>query len=365
MVTAAVRRWTRLVACALAFALPAQVGAQQDRRAPVLVTPVREQAIQQLLQLTGTVTAARSARLSVATSGLVTGLSVDAGDRVAAGDLLLELDAELARYQWQSAQAAEEQARRALQDARRRYEEASSLAPQRSIAETVVRDLRAEVAEDEAALQAAVAQAGYQRGIFERHRLRAPFAGVISERFTELGEWVTPGDAVLELVAIDNLRIDFQVPEDYLGSVDRSADVEFTLGGEREQRHAGRIVAVVPVTDPTARTFLLRVVASNSVESMRPGMSARAQVRLDTSRRGLVVSRDAVLRYPDGRVAVWVAEPGDGGPVAAERLIRTGLSFDGLVEVREGLAPDDQVVVRGNESLRSGQPLRVERLIGD
>ena len=84
MVTAAVRRWTRLVACALAFALPAQVGAQQDRRAPVLVTPVREQAIQQLLQLTGTVTAARSARLSVATSGLVTGLSVDAGDRVAA-----------------------------------------------------------------------------------------------------------------------------------------------------------------------------------------------------------------------------------------------------------------------------------------
>lgn len=356
-----------MLMCQMAFAalvlvLPTLSSAQDVRRVPVAVTPVQERAIHRQLQLSGTVTAARSARLSVATSGLVTGLAVDAGDRVAAGDVLLELDDELADFQWRSAAAAEDQARRALEDAQRRVEEARRLAPQQSIAETVVRDLEAEVAEDEAALQAAAALAGYQRGILERHRLRAPFSGVISARHTDLGEWVTPGEAVLELVAIDRLRIDLQVPEDHLGSIATGAGVEFTLGGDRERRHAGRVAAIVPVTDPTARTFLLRVEAEQPVAAMRPGMSVRADLKLDAKRSGLVVPRDAVLRYADGRVVVWVAAPDAGGPVAAERLVRTGLGFDGLVEIVEGLAPGEQVVVRGNESLRTGQALNVDRL---
>lgn len=341
------------------FALQADA---QERRVPVVVTPVEEQLIQRQLQLSGTVTAERAARLSVATSGLVNRLAVDAGDRVAAGDVLLELDAELSQFQWQSARAAAEQARRALEDARRRLEEARSLAPQQSIAETVVRDLEAEVAEDEAALQATEAQAGYQRGLFERHRLRAPFSGVISARHTELGEWVTPGTPVLELVATDSLRVDVQVPEDYLASVDRDIQVQFTLGADRERQYRGQIAAAVPVTDPRARTFLLRIVPAEPVAAMRPGMSARAELSLGTDRSGLVVPRDAVLRLADGRVVVWVAVEGEAGPVAAERLVSTGLSFNGLVEIVTGLSASDEVVVRGNESLRNGQVLSVQQL---
>lgn len=345
---------------ALIFFVPVVVA--QQRRVPVAVTSVQEQQIQRQLQLSGTVTAARAARLSVATSGLVNKLSVDAGDRVAAGDVLLELDAELANFQWQSAQAAEVQARHAMDDAQRRLKEARSLAPQQSIAETVVRDLAAEVSEDEAALQAAIALAGYQQGIFERHQLRAPFNGVISARHTELGEWVAPGQAILELVAIDNLRIDLQVPEDHLESIESGGQVKFTLGADRLRFYTGRITVAVPVSDPIARTFLLRIVPTESVAAMRPGMSARADLRLGENRRGLVVPRDAVLRLADGRVVVWAVEQGDAGPVAAERLVRTGLSSGGLVEIIEGLSAGEQIVIRGNESLRNGQALAVERL---
>lgn len=363
MTTFPCRRRQRFTACLLALVIFAPVTAvAQERRVPVAVTSVQEQLIQRQLQLSGTVTAERAARLSVATSGLVNNLSVDAGDRVATGDVLLELDSELANFQWQSAQAAEVQARHALDDARRRLKEARHLAPQQSIAETVVRDLAAEVSEDEAALQAAIAQAGYRQGILERHQLRAPFSGVISVRHTELGEWVTPGQAILELVAIDNLRIDLQVPEDHLGGIESGGQVNFTLGADRQKHHTGRIVAAVPVTDPTARTFLLRIVPTEVVAVMRPGMSVRTDLRLGTNRKGLVVPRDAVLRQADGRVVVWAVEQVDGGSVAAERLVRTGLSFGGLVEITEGLSVKDQVVVRGNESLRNGQALVVERL---
>jgi multidrug efflux pump subunit AcrA (membrane-fusion protein) len=90
---------------------------------------------------------------------------------------------------------------------------------------------------------------------------------------------------------------------------------------------------------------------------MLPGMSVHAEVKLDAGRRGIVVPRDAVLRYADGRAVVWVAETVNGEDRAAERLVQTGLSFDGLVEITGGISAGERVVIAGNEALRGGQPL--------
>ncbi len=327
--------------------------------APVSVEVATQTDVEEVIQLSGTVTAQRSARLSVATAGLVTALHVDDGSQVQEGQLLLELDAELAGHQYDAARAAESQARRALADARRRLEEARSLAPKQSIAETVVKDLAAEVAEDEAALQRAVAEVGYRKGIRDRHHLQAPFAGVISDRAVELGEWVTPGQAVLALVSSAQLRLDLQVPEDYIGRIDAGTRVSFYLGAARDTMHAGNVLTLVPVTDPTVRTFLLRVEPARPVPGMLPGMSARAELRLATGQRNISVPRDAVMHYPDGRVVVWVVEEKDGVATAAERLVTPGFRFGGRVEIRSGLGSGDRVVIKGNESLRNGQAVTV------
>ncbi len=328
---------------------------------PVEVAVVQKQVIQREVQLTGTVTSARSSRLSTATEGLVTVLQVDAGSRVAAGEVLLELDPELAQWQWESAQATVEQARLALSDARRRFDEARTLAPQRSIAETVVRDLAAEVAEDEAALHRAEAEAGFRKGILARHRLRAPFDGVVSAKLTELGEWVAPGQPVLELVATDDLRLDFQVAEDFLSDIGPDTRVRFNLGADSSTVYEGRVETVVPVTDPGARTFLLRVSAADTNSRMLPGMSARADLTLDTGRRGLSVPRDAILKFPDGRAVVWVVQTADAGALVEERRVDVGLAFEGRVEVLEGLEEGARVVVQGNEGLQNGQRVSVQQ----
>lgn len=328
---------------------------------PVAVTEAVEGDLANVISLTGTVTASQDAQLSVATSGLVTRLLVDDGDRVRAGDLLLELDAELADYQYQAARAAREQAERALADARRRLQEAQRLAPQRSIAETVVKDLQAEVAEDESALQEAAAEAGYRRALLERHSLRAPFDGVISDRSVDLGEWLAPGSAVFGLVSAQGMRVDFQVPEDYLGQVKAGDEVSFTLGADRSNSYPAKVLTAVPVTDPSVRTFLIRVVPDNPVPRMLPGISARGELALATGRRGVIVPRDAILRYSDGRVIVWVVTEEEGRAIASERRVRAGLNFDGRVEIIQGLASGDLVVVKGNESLRTGQVVDVQR----
>ena len=335
----------------------------QPAAAPVRVVPVAESTIFNELQLIGTVTSPQVAMLSSQINGLVAQVNADDGDVVAAGDVLLQLDPELAALQLASADATVEQASKALADARRRLQEARVLVKDRSIAASTVRDLEAEVAMDEAALHQAEAQAGYQRALLARHTLRAPFGGVVSQKLVEQGEWVATGTGVFELVATDNLRLDFYVAEDYLSRVDRNGELRFRLGAYPDQEYRGVISTIVPVTEPGARTFLLRVAidpaAQQPATKLIPGMSVNATLQVPTGRTGLVVPRDATLRNQDGRITVWTLDERDGSTVVTENRVETGLVFAGQVEIRSGLAANARVVVTGNEALRNGQRVEV------
>ena len=90
-----------------------------------------------------------------------------------------------------------------------------------------------------------------------------------------------------------------------------------------------------------------------------PGMSVSAQLRVGTAREAEVVPRDALIRYPDGRTTVWVAAIDNDRYAVTERLVQTGLGFDGVIEIVEGLSVDERVVIRGNESLQQGQQVRI------
>ena len=281
------------------------------------------------------------------------------GSQVEQGDVLLELDGVLAQSQWQSSAAGTNVARLAARDSERRLQEARALIPQKSIAESAVRDLEAEVAQDAADLQRAEAETAYAKGVLDRHQLRAPFSGVVSAKETELGEWVTPGQPVLTLVATQGLYMDFPVSEDYLMDVSLDTPVSYNLGDNSRDARPGVITTTVPVTDPGARTFLLRVQPSDADPRMFPGMSARAQLTLATGRLGLTVPRDAILNYPDGRVVVWVVKADADGTRVIETLVKTGVVFNGRVEIREGLTANARVVVQGNEALQNDQQVSI------
>ena len=84
-------------------------------------------------------------------------------------------------------------------------------------------------------------------------------------------------------------------------------------------------------------------------------MSARAALRIDTGREAVVVPRDALLLYPDGRKTVWIVEGKDDELTVREQRVDAGLEFDGFVEIRAGLDADLRIVTRGNEALRDGE----------
>lgn len=325
----------------------------------VVVSEAQTQTVIKQVPLTGTITSARVARLSAELSGQVEKLLVEVGDRIKTGDVLLELDAEIETLALQSTQAETARARAELADSRRRFQDAERLLKQNNISANEFRLLQAEVDIDAAALQRQLAEERRQKARLDRHTLKAPFAGVISERTTEIGEWIEPGKPILTLVAIDDLRIEFRVPQDFYTRIDEQSTITVTLDALPNRRFQGIIDAVVPVSDPSARTFLMHVLVDKGDIRMTPGMSVHGQLRLNTGEQGVVISRDALLRYPDGRVTVWVITDHEPETTVSELPVRLGHSFNGLVSIVEGLQAGDVVVIKGNESLQEGQQVRI------
>ena len=332
-----------------------------DRSPLVVVSTAQTDTVINQVPLSGTITSARLAKVSAEVSGQVEAVNVEVGDRVETGAVLIELDREIEQLTLTALQASTQLARTELADAGRRYQDVKRLREQRNISENELRLREAEVEVDTATLKQKQAEEQRQRARVERHTLRAPFSGVISERHTEAGEWIEPGSPVLTLVAVDDLRIEFRVPQEFYSRINTQSALSVTLDALPGRVFDGTIEAVVPVSDASSRTFLIHVKVDTGDARLMPGMSVHGKLNLTTGRQGVVISRDAILRYPDGRVTVWVIEPDSEPSTASEKRVTTGHSFDGLVTILEGIQAGDVIVVRGNESLQEGQQVRIQR----
>ena len=346
----------------VSYSLPVSAA---DRSPLVVVSTAKTDSVIRQVPLSGTITSARVAKLSTEVSGLVEAVNVEVGDLVETGSALIKLDLEIEKLTLQALQAETKQASAELSDARRRYQDAKGLRKQNSISENDLFLLQAEVEVDTAMLKQQQVEQRRQQARIDRHILQAPFSGVISERLTEAGEWIEPGKPVLTLVAIDDLRIEFRVPQEFYSSIDKQTTLDVTLDAFPGREFAGTIDAVVPVSDPTSRTFLIHATVDAEDARMTPGMSVHGKLHLSTGRRGVVISRDAILRYPDGRITVWVidpnSEPDSKTATVSEKHVTTGHGFDGLITIREGIDAGDVIVVQGNESLQDGQQVRIQR----
>lgn len=329
--------------------------------APIAVEAVvaKRQPLIEEVPVTGTINPLRQALLSAEVAGLIQEIHVDIGNRVQKGDLLLKLDPELSSISRDAALAEVARVRETVADSRRRLAELQRLLGDKHVAETEVESLGSEVRERSAQLQAAQVETERQGALLRRHRVDAPFSGTISLREVDVGEWVEPGTALFELVDTDSLRADFQVPQQYYPRIRPQTRIRVAL--DSGQTLNTRVEHKIPVSRSGSRTFLLRTVidaSSRNLPELIPGMSASAVLQLKSDREGIAVPRDAVLRYPDGRITVWVAAAGSDWDVPVdvrEQQVTTGLSFNGMIEIRSGIEAGERVIVRGNESLLPGQ----------
>lgn len=345
-----VRGWSG--AAALSWGLLVPVCASEPA-VPVQVMQLQQQRLAEPLQLSGTVKAVRQARLSVATGGLVATVLVDAGATVQAGQPLLQLDDALSRQQLAQAEAAVQVAKAAVAEQQRLVTEARQLSSQQLFPLTAVAERQSSLQRTQAELAVVQAQLAEQQVRLRQHLLRAPFSGVIKARWCETGEWLQPGQAVLELVEPNKLWLEVQVPQEKFSQVTAANRIEIQTDMQPELSLVGQIAALVPVSDSSARSFLLRLAFTDPAAVVQAGTSGRAILYLPSLQSGSLVPSDALVRHPDGSASVFIVE----NKQAVRHKVQIGRTTAAGVEILPALPAAATIVVRGNEQLQHQQPV--------
>ncbi len=343
--------------------IPVLVGAMSIVQAadpvPVTVTRPQVEPLQEDLPLTGTITSKRQAALSPRISGLISRVNVDAGSEVKRGDVLIEMDSALAKIAMERAAAALSEGKVALEEAKRLDLEAQDLLKKRSIPETTALARKADVELKQASLLRLQAEYRQQYELLERHKIIAPFDGVISQKLAEAGEWVNTGTAVLTLVSIDELQLDVQAPQEYYPRLNKMTPVNIYLDAFPDKVFEGRIETTVPVNIATVRTFLVRILIDNFDHDIIPGMSAQAVFKVPYQTDVITLPRDAIVKHADGRSTVWVIKKDKGKTFAREFQVIPGKTLANRVVIKSGLEPESLVIIKGNETLTNGQAVDI------
>jgi len=331
---------------------PAKTGPNGPPPARVWVGEVRSGGIEAQWSYLGDVTALRRAQLAAGASGEVRRVLVRVGDRVKKDDLLVEVDPSLASARLRAAAASKEagsaQLERAQRDAERLSGAGPDIAALAEIEQATSESKRA--AAERGRLKAAEAEARAQLG---RHRVKAPFDGVVGARNVDPGDWVDPGVEVLELVDDTGVEVLASVPPEVARflSVGDKATLE-----RRGETTAATIEGIVPALDTESRTVRLRLVPDQPEPWLLPGAAVDVLLTIQRSEEGaIVVPRDALVY---GIANVQVVKSADGkAELVPVQVVASGR--DEVLVRSEALAPGDVIVTRGNERVFPGQPLIV------
>ena len=304
--------------------------------------------------LTGTVEAKQRAHLAPLDAGRVEQLEVEIGDIVTTGQTLLSLDSKLAELEVQAAKASLMATQVNLNEANRLYQEVLMLSKQQLVAQTLISERAALLANSEAQLANAQATLSLRQELLNRHTLQAPFAGVIAQRNVDLGEWITQQTPVLTLVAQDDLRLTISIPQQYYSRLAKQLNVSVKVVPDSVDAASFSAVLnrFIPVSDPVTRTFMAQIDLPKE-SNLVAGMSARAQISLpNTSQNTFMLPRSAIKQHPDGGSSVFIVKNG-----MAKRIITSYVQMSGnLVEISDHPV-DLPYIVTGVELLKDGTPV--------
>jgi membrane fusion protein (multidrug efflux system) len=289
----------------------------------------------------GTLKSNESVVLRPEIAGRISAILFRDGSSVNKGAVVVRLDA--------STQQAElAQARANLQLAETNYRRSEDLFRRKFVSGS---------ARDEAAAKLEVARAAVALAEASSRKtlIQTPFSGVLGIRNVSVGHYVEEGDTLVNLEDIAALKVDFRLPELYLDRLRRGQTLTVTSDALPGRSFEARVDAIDPLVDAQGRALLLRARLDNGEQLLRPGMFVRVRLILEARPAVPVIAEEALMPAGDGQ-SVFVVREGRAHRVAVEIGARRGTR----VEVRQGLAPGDQVVTAGQLKLRDGSTVRVD-----
>lgn len=286
----------------------------------------------------GTLKSNESVVLRPEVSGRIAAIHFKDGAVVKRGALLLSLDAGIQEAELQQAKAN-------LALARANQQRNEELFQKKFISQQSLDNSKAALKVQEAGVALAEAK-------LAKTRIRAPFDGVVGIRNVSVGDYVKEGEELVNVEDIATLKVDFRLPEAYLGRLQKGLRLDVTADALPSTPFQAVLEAVDPLVDAGGRSISCRALLPNRESQLRPGMFVRARLVFGEKTGALMVPEQAVVT--GGQTRVFRVEEGKAKAVP----VQLGVRRNGRVEVLEGLQEGDLVISAGQLKVRDGLPVR-------
>jgi membrane fusion protein (multidrug efflux system) len=306
---------------------------------------IRSQVLDNKIFTTGTLLANEEVELRPEISGRVTGVYFQEGSRIAKGALMLKIDdrelqAQQKRKELEEKQASEEERRQ-----RSLYEIKAISQEEYDKTLNTLRLIQA----DKEVIESQIGKT----------EIRAPFNGVVGLRYVSEGGYVSPNMLAATMQELDPMKVEFSVPEKYAKQIKSGIEI-LVRAGDSEEDHKGIIYALETKIDPNTRTIKARGKIPNAQGTMIPGAFAKIEITLAELPDAIVIPSGAVIPELNGE-KVYLCVNGKAKPVA----IKTGIRTERSVQVVEGLAANDTLIVTGLLQLANGKDVQIKTLQGN
>ena len=339
------RDWLRggvtaaLLAAAMGFACGSEAAEDSKPAVPVEASKVVAAPLSEQVTAIGTLLSDEAVTISSEIAGRLKEIHFEEGQPVEKGALLFSLDDSVYRAQLDASAK--------LKLAAQTNKRTSTLFSNKYATAQSADEAASNLAVNTAAVELARVQ-------LDKTRITAPFAGIVGLRHVSAGEYITAGQALVNLEAIDPVKADFRVPEKFLPAIRVGQTIKIKVDAFPEDSFEGRVYAIDPRLDVAGRSLLVRAMVPNRDQRLRPGLFARVTVLLQLKEDALSVPEQAIV--PQGE-SQFVFKIVDGK--AKLTKVKIGTRREGRVEIVEGLTAGDQVVTAGQLKIRDGSPVTI------
>lgn len=314
----------------------AQAPATAKKGGPVKVKTiiVAPQASERTIETTGNILANEEVVLYPETQGRVVKINFTEGAQINKGDLLIKINDSDLQAQLRKATAT----KKLKEDTEKRNK---ALLEKGAISNEVYDIAATELSSINADIDLLKEQ-------IRKTEIRAPFSGVIGLRSISEGSFVTPTTRIAALQNINQIKVEFAVPEKYASVLKNGNTVMFKVDGNNLQ-HQAKIYGIEPKVDEVTRNVIMRAICANPGQQILPGAFAKVSVISSTNANAFMIPTQAVVPILKGQ-KIFLAQ----GDSVIERNIKTGIRKDNVIEVTDGLKAGEEVVVEGVMYLRQG-----------
>ncbi len=311
-------------------------------------------AVSQAIKLDGIVEAVRQSTVAAQTAGTVTAIYYDVDDNVKPGSVILEISDTEQQARLEQAQAAARAALANKRDAEQAFER---------IDEIYRNELASKAQYDQAKNQLDAASATYRRaqGALKEAQKQmsytkviAPYGGVVTQRFVEIGEVVAPGSPLMSGIDLNLMRVNIDLPQSYAATVRQHQLAEVIL--PNSEVVPAKDLTIFPYADAKTHNFRARVHLPEKQAGLYPGMMVKVSLPIETG-QALKIPSSALITRSELR-AVYILDNQD---IPRLRQVRTGYEKNGEIEILSGLQAGDKIVLAPNDALKQIKAARAEQ----